>query len=396
MKKIRVAHIVPSLGPGGAERMAVHITKGLDHERFEVAVVSIWHRVGCDLEGLLDNSEVKVQYLGKGWGFDWRTYHRLYGVLQDFRPDIVHTHLTVLRYALPLFLLRRGASKWLHTVNNVAECEVESRARWIQRFAFKHGVLPVAVSKEVAFSLRRLYGIQQCKVIWNCVPVDLYASPRTARREWRAREGFSECAVLFVCVARFAQQKNHTLLLKAFAQGPARDPNAHLVLVGEGELCGRLEEEAKNLGLAGRAHFLGLRTDIPDVLGAMDVFILSSDWEGSPLCVIEAMASSLPIVSTAVGGVPELFESGKEGLLVQRGDVQGLAHSMTALMKNREYRQSMGRAAAQRARENFDVSRMVQAYEQLYENLIDRSNGIETEAGLVRETRLCGKLEERL
>jgi glycosyltransferase involved in cell wall biosynthesis len=161
------------------------------------------------------------------------------------------------------------------------------------------------------------------------------------------------------------------VLLKAFAQGPASNPNAHLVLVGEGDLREKLEEQAKNLGLARQVHFLGVRADIPDVLGAMDVFVLSSDWEGNPLSVMEAMASGLPVVSTAAGGVPNLFENGKEGFIVPPGDVAGLTMSMAFLLRAREARHSLGMAAARRARENFDVSTMVQAYEEMYENLVD-------------------------
>jgi len=107
------------------------------------------------------------------------------------------------------------------------------------------------------------------------------------------------------------------------------------------------------------------------VLGAMDVFVLSSDYEGNPLSVMEAMASGLPTVSTAVGGVPDLIESGKEGLIVQPGDVQGLSNAMASLLRNREARRSLGMAAARRARKNYDVPKMVQAYEELYENLVD-------------------------
>jgi len=173
-------------------------------------------------------------------------------------------------------------------------------------------------------------------------------------------------------VARLSPQKNHALLLKAFAQGPASDPKAHLVLVGEGTLRRQLEEQAQNLGVAGQIHFLGLRTDISDVLSAMDVFVLSSDYEGSPLSVVEAMASGLPIVSTAAGGVPELFDNGKEGFIVQPGDVRGLSDAIALLLKDREARRSFGIAAARRAKENFDLSRMVRAYEELYENLIGR------------------------
>src|SRR3954469_5554376 len=201
MKKIRVVHILPSLISGGAERMAVYIAKGLDRERFEVAVFSIWRRLGCDLENVLDESDVQVRYLGKGSGFDCRTYYRLHRALKEYQPDIVHTHLHVLRYALPSMLWRSGPML-LHTVNNMAEREVEPSARWIQRYAFHNGVLPVAVAKDVETSLERLYGIHGCPVIRNGVPTNLYAFPKTSRAQWRAREGFEDDEILFVCVAR--------------------------------------------------------------------------------------------------------------------------------------------------------------------------------------------------
>ena len=365
-------HIVPMLGPGGAERVAVHIVRGLNPQRYEVAVVSIWRRVGCDIEQILDEFGTRVDYLGKGKGFDGRTYHKLHRVLKDYRPDIVHTHLQVLRYALPSLVLLRDM-RTLHTVHNLAEREVESRARCIQSYALSHGVIPVAVSDEVAVSVERLYGVEDCRVIPNGIPTSQYANPQVSRSEWRAREGFGEDDVLFACVARFAPQKNHSALLKSFAQGPACDPNAHLILVGEGELREQLKEQAKSLDLSKQIHFLGLRTDIPDVLGASDVFVLSSDYEGNPLSVMEAMASGLPVISTQAGGVPDLFTDGKEGFLHPVGDSQAFANSMTFLLGSPAARQLMGAAAAQRAKENFDVSKMVREYEQLYEEMVSTS-----------------------
>lgn len=388
MKKIKVVHIIPMLGPGGAERVAVHIVKGLNRQRFVPRVISIWHRVGCDLEKQLDDAAVPVEYLGKGRGFDGRTYHRLHRVLRASRPEIVHTHLHVLRYALPSLLLLRDMAS-LHTVHNLAEREVESRARCIQRYALSHGVVPVAVSAQVAASLNLLYGTKACRVIPNGIPTSEYAHPRVSRREWRAKAGFRDNDVLFVCVARLDEQKNHALLLNAFAEGPAADPNAHLVLVGEGKLRDRLEEQARALGVATKTHFMGLRTDIPETLGAMDVFVLSSDWEGNPLSVMEAMAASLPIVSTAVGGVPALVSNGKEGLLHEQGDAHGLANSMVCLLQSPQTRLSMSAAAAQRAKEEFDVSVMIQRYEDLYEslydNLMDHSRHPAVEAPIHRQ-----------
>ena len=367
MNKVKVAQIVPMLSPGGAERVAVHIARGLNRRRFETMVISFTGRVGCDLDHMLEAEGIEVRYLGKHPGFDYRVYGRLDAVLKEYEPDVIHTHLHVLRYALPSMLLMKRVAM-VHTVHNLAEREVEPRARLIQRYAFTHGVKPVAVAEEVAASLGSLYGIHRSRVIANCIPTDLYANPQTSRIVWRAKEGCSDTYIYFVCVARLTKKKKHSLLLESFAEGPASDPRAHLVLVGEGDLRANIEEQARKLKLAEKVHFLGLRSDIPDVLGAMDVFVLSSDYEGNPLSVLEAMASGLPIVSTAVGGVPNLFEAGKEGFLVPPGDHQGLAKSMNSLLKYEAARKSMGAAAASRARTNFDVANMVRAYEEVYED----------------------------
>jgi len=368
-KKIKVLHVVPALTPGGAERMMVHIARGLDRTRFEAAVVSVWRRVGSDLETLLDDSDVEVIHLGKGRGFDARMYFRLHCALRDRRPDIVHTHLDIFRYAFLSSMWFKRTSRWLHTVNNMAEYEVGPRERWIQRLAFASGVVPVAVSAEVAASLRRLYAIERCQVIWNCIPTHRYASPRVPRGEWRAREGFADDDVLIGCVARLHPQKNHALLLEAFARGPARNGKTRLVLVGAGPLRAELERRAQQLGIRGHTHFLGVRADVPEVLAAMDVFALSSDYEGSPLSIVEAMAAGVPVVSTRAGGVAELVEDGREGLLLQPGDLKALSAALTFLAEHAEARRSMGVAGARRAKESFDVRVMIHAYEDMYETL---------------------------
>ena len=368
MNRIRVIHIVPMLSPGGAERVAVHIVNGLNRQRFEPIIISFADPMNCDLDQMLAQAGVEVRYLGKKSGFDYRMYRRLHRVLTEYQPDVVHTHLQVLRYALPTMLLL-GNPVLLHTVHNLAEREIEPPARVVHRYAFSHGVVPIAVAEEVALSMKRLYKIAQCRVIANCIPTGRYASPQVPREQWRAQEGFENDGVLFVCVARFARQKNHAMLLKAFAIGPASDPRARLLLVGDGVLRGELEAEASALGLGDRVRFLGLRTDIPEILGASDVFVLSSDYEGNPLSILEAMAAGLPTVATAVGGVPSLLADETGGVLVQPGDAEGFSKAIGSLLGNRQLRESMGAAAARRAREHFDVTNMVRAYEEVYESL---------------------------
>lgn len=368
----RVLHIIPNFGPGGAERMAVNLIRGLVQDRFDVAAVSLYDRQGTDLELMLQESGVPVWYLGKRLGFDPRMYVRLNQVLRRLQPDVIHTHQYVLRYVWPLPAYRRAAVR-VHTVHNVAEKEVDAPGRWLHHMAFRSGVVPVAIAHAVSLSLRRVYGLKATPLIPNGIPVERYNNPTVPRTNWRLGEGFDDEAVLFVSIGRLDPQKNHALLLKAFAEGPAAtDPRTQLLIVGEGSLRPILEQQAMTLGLSHRVRFLGFRTDIPEVLAAADVFVSSSDYEGNPLAVMEAMAAGKPVIATAVGGVPELVEHERTGILVKSRDVQALATAMNRFLKNAPERIAMGRQGALKAAELFDVRTMVAAYERLYESLWDK------------------------
>ena len=352
--------------------MAVQLMENLDPERFEVGAISLFHAVGTDMEQILAQSKIPVWYLGKRPGFDRRMFPRINAVLHSFTPHVVHTHQYVLRYVIVPALWQRIPAV-VHTVHNLAEREVDWLGRWVNRVAFNSGVIPVAIAEEVADSLSRVYGISKLPLIPNGVPIELYQqSPADAER-WRKKASLAPELVLFVCVARLSAQKNHALLLEAFAQGPATDPRAHLLIVGEGALELGLRKRASTLGLADKVHFYGVRNDIPEILGAADVFVLASEWEGNPLSVMEAMASGTPVISTAVGGVPSLIEDDRSGLLVPRGDVKALAHAMRHLLQNPEIRATMGEASRKRAIERFDVRVMAQLYGDLYERVLAAS-----------------------
>lgn len=366
---VRLLHILPNFGPGGAERMVAHLMVHLNRDYFRVGAVSLYDRQGTDLEDMLEGQGIGVWYLGKRRGLDPRMFVRLDKILREFQPHVVHTHLSVLRYLLPSLVVRR-AQAWVHTVHNLAEKEVDGLGRWVHRLAFRLGVVPVAIAEEVARSLERVYGVRHVPLIPNGIPVERYALGEGARKSWREREGFHEDALLLVSVARLSPQKDHVTLIRAFSMAVSRQPDLHLLLVGDGPLRPQLEEEVRGLGLGGKVHFLGVRTDVPEILAAADVFVLSSRWEGNPLSVMEAMAAGKPVISMAVGGVPELVESGVTGFLVPPGDVQALAHAIVRVGGDKDFRLRLGQAARDVAKRRFDVRIMVKRYEALYEQLL--------------------------
>jgi len=366
---IKVMHVVTDFYGGGAEKVAANLLRTSDPEHFDMRAISLRGPIGSqDLEETLAQDGVPVWYMGKKRGFDSSVIARVARTLEHFRPHVVHTHTFALRYALPYMLYRRVPAM-VHTVHNLAEKETQWYGRWVHRLAFRRGVLPVAIAREVAYSIRRVYGIDEFPLIPNGIPVDAFRSSSIDRERWRNKEGFMPTEVLFVCVAWLRPQKNPVLLLESFRRGPASDPRAHLLLVGTGPLRSELERQIGAAGLQGRVHLLGKRADVPEILNAADVFVLSSDYEGNPLSVMEAMAAGKPMICTAVGGVPELVEDGC-GLLVPPRDAQALSKAMSHMLENPNARKSMGEKSARRAVERFDLRAMTEAYEDLYRRLI--------------------------
>lgn len=368
-ERLRVMHIVPCFGVGGAEQMAGHLMVGLS-ETHDVTAVGLYPAKNTSIEHKLRRADIPIWHLGKRPGFDPRLYFALDRVLRQVQPQVVHTHLSVLRYALPA-LLRRRIPAVVHTLHNLAEHETDAFGRMVQAFAFRRAVLPVAISREVAASVERVYGRECGAMIPNCIPVENYRRNVADGIRWRERERFAQDAILFTCVGRLEPQKNPRLLLDAFAT--IEDPRAHLVMLGEGSLRDELVEYIRRRRL-NRVHLLGKRSEVKECLAASDVFVLSSNWEGNPLAVMEAMSAGLPVIGTMAGGIPELVESGQQGFVVPLGDCVGFANAMQTLLNNPEMRAAMGNAACEHATSAFNVDRMAQGYASLYRKALNTSS----------------------
>lgn len=369
---IRVVHLLPALQIGGAERLAVNLC--LYHtERTAPACVIYDPPSDTHYERQLRQAQIPLVSVYKQRAYDMGVLVRLLRLLRYLKPTVVHLHISGINYAYPLLPLLRVPS--VYTVHNIAERDLHARrgGRLVQYLAFRYRlgrVQPVAISEQVRVSFQQLYGWGEVPVIWNGIPVEEFTPSPERRACWRAREGFSETETLIVCIAGFRPQKNLSLLIRAFA-GLSRAA-ARLVLVGSGEQEAQLRALAHELGVAARVHFLGVRHDIPAILNACDLFTLSSDWEGTPMAIMEAMASGLPVISTAVGGVPELVQHGITGLLTPPGDMDALRDALQQLLSDSALRESMGNAARQFAVERFDIRKTVDAYEQLYAQLRSR------------------------
>ena len=362
---IRVLEVLASLRRAGAEQVAVALARGLDPQRFETAVVSLYDAFPDGLEAALEERAIPVWHLGKRPGADVRMYPRLRDVFHRFRPAVVHTHSYVLRYTWPAAWFLGAVT--VHTVHNLARQEVDRAGRWLHRAAFRCGVVPVAVSSEVARSFREFYGFEPAATIPNGIDTGALFRPQ-ARQAWRCAHGFSAQDLLAVSVARLEPQKSPLDLLEAFTRALGPDPRWHLLLAGDGSLREAVRDAAARAGMAARVHLLGVRRDVPELLAAADLFALASRWEGHPIAVMEAMAAGLPVAATAVGGVPELVEDGASGLLAPAGDPAKLSAALAALARDPALRRRLGEAARRRAAE-FGAETMVARYAALFERI---------------------------
>ena len=231
MNALRVLHVTPDLVPYGLENMIAGLVFSLDRQVFSSAVVSLYAESAGGLEPDFRAGGIPLFHLGKKRGFDPRMYSRLLRAVGEFRPHILHTHNYVLRYAWPVACMARVPAV-VHTIHNLAEREVDRVGRLLQSFAFRRGVAAVTIADEVSASFRRTYGFAEAALIPNGIDVGRYANPCVTRAQWRRAARIADDEFVYVSVARFAGQKDHETLLRAFAQGPARLAGTRLLLAG--------------------------------------------------------------------------------------------------------------------------------------------------------------------
>jgi glycosyltransferase involved in cell wall biosynthesis len=215
--------------------------------------------------------------------------------------------------------------------------------------------------------MRQTYGEIESPVIFNGIDTSKYQPSESDRQRWREKNDLRQDDMVFTHVARFCQQKNHRMLIESFSTIAGLHPRAVLLLVGDGVLRDEMRALVEHLNLQHRVRFLGLRTDVSAILNACDVFVLSSDWEGLPISVLEAMAAAKPVIATDVGGIAELVTPTRNGYLIPRGNQQELVAAMSRMCEDGATKAAaMGAESRRVAVERFDVREMARQYGALY------------------------------
>ena len=300
------------------------------------------------------------------WGHRNAT-RRLHRIIREGGYDVVHAH--GLRAALDAGRAARGtAARPLATVHNLVLPEISgavkaSLYRRAEPFATRWNALVFAPSADIAQRLRAAAPQRAERVEILHLGVSPPSRPLRERGAVRAELGLKSDDQLLVTVARLSPQKALDVLLRAVALLPER---VHLAIVGSGSLESQLRTVAADARVAHRVSFLGYRTEPEDQIAAADVFCLTSVWEACSLAAQEAMLLGVPVVSTAVGGMPELVEDRVSGRLVARGDERAFAAAVAELLASPEERNRLAENAALYRDEHFSRTRMLDRIERAY------------------------------
>jgi glycosyltransferase involved in cell wall biosynthesis len=365
MRRFTILHTIESGGPGGAETVVLNLVRRLDPRRFRSVVLL---PPGPWLNPRLRELGVPVVEVSwKSW-YDPSGPMSMVQTIRKHGVDLIHSHLPGQNFysCIAGLLTRRKVLVTYHGPVEFQDAEsAKGKARlWFVRKAADRTIVVCRMVKGIL--AERGFREDRISVIYNGIDPAPYASP--AAGTLRSELGLGPDVKLVGMIANVRQSKGYDVLVRAAAEVCRRFPSARFVGVGHVDegLARPVRQLVAELSLGDKFVFAGFRADVPQVLSELDVFVLSSTSEGMPLAVLEAMAGSKAIVATRCGGIPEVLEDGRSGLLVPPSDPAALAQAIGQLLSDESSALRMGQNAQARLRTQFTLDGMIERYEDLY------------------------------
>jgi glycosyltransferase involved in cell wall biosynthesis len=361
---LSIAHLIESDGPGGAERVVIQLAAALQAAGTQNVVF-----LPADGEGWLarelEGSGVAIEYFRIGRPISVACLRALEHAFRRDRIAVAHSHEFSMgvygawaswRVGIPHVITMHGGRYYVHRL----------RRRLALRAAMAVSARTIAVSASLARDISRDLLFPQSRIL--TIPNGVgYTRPLRVTLRDELQLGPDDR--LLVSIGNLYPVKGHRYLIDALALLADRYPKLHLAVGGRGELADALAARARDRGLAGRIHLLGLRSDVAAILGAADVFVLPSLSEGLPLALLEAMFAGCPIVASDVGEVRVALAHGEAGVVVAPGDPAALAAALDHLLSDPKHASDLGRRAAAHAGAEYNVSQMVGRYVEIYQAL---------------------------
>lgn len=356
--KIKVFHIIPDLGVGGAEKLVLDLCKNIDKNKFDVKVISLFKRTNSIYDNQAEKEGIDIIYLDKKKGIDLSILYKLMSLFKKHKPDVINTHLYVMSYVLPAAIFT-GRKKIVHTVHNVAEKELRDSVKKVMKIAYRYfNVKPIAISNMIKESIESEYKISKknIKCIYNGVDTTIFSGENININN----------NINLISVGRFTKQKNHKMMVEAFSEALKENNNLKLILVGDGLLREETEKLVRRKEICNKVEFRGLKSNICEELKRAHIYISSSLWEGLPITILEAMSCGLPILCTDVGGNKDVVK--ENGILVENNNCEQLTDAILELANDLEKINTMG-ALSTKFSKAYDIKNTAKEYENLYNSL---------------------------
>jgi len=372
---IRVLHVVSTFAIKTDTIWLSQLLSRCSRERLDSSIACMYG--GGPMQRRFSDLGVPTFQLHAPRGISPSGLWQLLRLVRRVRPQVLHTHL--LRADLYGGLAGRlsGVPVVLTSQYALFPCAraVKRRSdRVLDRLCRLFATDALAVSEAVRRDLIDRVGWPSDRVhtVRTGLDFDAWPSNLPVGMQWRKSWGIDTDSPLIVTVARLSYEKGLEVLVEAAALVSSEFPNARFLIVGEGPAAGSLAEQIAQLDLKGVVHLAGFHQDVPSILSAADLFVLPSHMEGLPNAVLEAFAAGLPVVASAVGGLPEAVEHERTGLLVPPGDAPALAAAVCRLLREPQFARLVARQGSQAAREKFSLQRVARIYAALYEELVHR------------------------
>jgi glycosyltransferase involved in cell wall biosynthesis len=381
MPPIRIALVIARLNVGGPATHVIELAAGLPRDEFEVRLIA----------GREGPGEAGMHYLAEQRGVqpeilprlsprigpaDALAFLDLVSIFRKWKPDVVHTHTAKAGVLGRAAARATGVKSVVHTfhghvLRGYFSPPVEFFFRWLERMLARATDRIVTLSPALKADLvaMRIAPAEKIDVVPLGMNLDPLLDCAPRRGELRAELGIRPSQPLIGIVGRLVPIKNHRLFLEAARSMVNSGNPAHFAVVGDGELRETLRALADGMGIADRVHFLGWRQEMPPVYAALDALALTSDNEGTPVAVIEAMAAGVPVAATAVGGVPDVIRSGETGWLVPPGDAPALHRAWLEILRRDDRVEAVILRARREVLDRFGQEQMIIAMADLYRRL---------------------------